>query len=538
MNGIGSRVRPIFNANKKKDALMRLMELYTEKILGAIKGLDRIRFRGTLRGISNTEGINMFMNAAGILLKDFKHFVEERTHSLRKSCEQNADCLGIPKIYLRSGAVDKEDLARSIAAENQIENGPICLFSVVEPCTAPLVCGNRESKKLELQMVPRKCIFLYQYFDHPEIGFGHIRVQSWLPFQVTVCLNGRHWLEKQLQKRNCRFVKDGNCFPWIEDMQLAQKIMDAQLKTNWNGLLSLLLNNISPEHEKILAPVWPNYYWSADETEYATDIMFHSAAELNQLYPSFIRHAMLTSDSPAIMRFFGNKNPRGVASKEIITDFRRRYEGVRIKHWKNRNSIKMYNKAGSILRVETTINCTRDFKVFRHPNDDQEKPASWQKMRKGTADLYRRCEISDQCNTRYADAIATANTKEKLLDAVNSCSKKVRWKGQRFRALNVWHQDDFNLLRFLAHGEHAINGFRNKELTSWLFHGQQTDDKAENRRRAGIATRRIRLLRSHGLIRKAPRVNRYIVTPKAQKLAAGIMSASRVHIEKLMEMAA
>src|SRR3989337_1567671 len=74
----------------------------------------------------------------------------------------------------------------------------------------------------------------------------------------------------------------------------------------------------------------------------------------------------------------------------------------------------MYNKSSSLLRIETTINNTRDFKVFRRPNDDEGKPASWQKMRKGVSDLHRRCEVSQQCKDRYGDALAAAQVEEKL----------------------------------------------------------------------------------------------------------------------------
>ncbi len=453
---------------------MKLLEIYHDKVIGAIKGLDRIRFRGTLRGIANSIGVNMFMNATDLLLKDFKDFAEARTKALRASCERKADELGIPKIYLNSSKTDKEELARKVAAENRIVNGPICLFSVVESCVAPLVCGNRAAKKLELKMAPRKCVFLYHYFDHPEVGFGHVRIQTWMPYNITVCLNGRHWLEKQLLKRNCNFVKDGNCFPWIADIELAQRLMDTQLEMNWNDLLNLLLHDASPEHADILHPVYPKYYWSAEETEYATDIMFRSACDLERLYPSFIKHAMMVSDSPAVMRFFGRKEPLGVWPREIITDCRRRYEGVRIKSWVNFNSIKMYNKAHSILRIETTINNTRDFKVYRRPDDNPDKPASWQKMRKGVADLHRRCQVSDQCNIRYADAIATANTKEKLHETTLPACNPVIKNGQRFRAINPWRNDDFQLITFLGKGEHAVNGFRNHDLAAFLFDGNKS----------------------------------------------------------------
>src|SRR5580658_1132006 len=44
-----------------------------------------------------------------------------------------------------------------------------------------------------------------------------------------------------------------------------------------------------------------------------------------------------------------------------------RPEGVRIKHRLKQNSIKMYDKQGSILRIETTINDPADFKQYRTP---------------------------------------------------------------------------------------------------------------------------------------------------------------------------
>jgi len=163
---------------------MKLMELYQDKIMGAIKGLDRIRFRGTLRLLANQNGLRSFMGYTNILLKDFSGWVENLTGMIRKSCEARADELGIETRYLRSSRISKEELARSIAAEKGIKEGSICLFSVVEPCISPMVKGNKSSKKLEVVMANRKCVWLYHYFNHPEFGFGHVRIQSWLPFNV------------------------------------------------------------------------------------------------------------------------------------------------------------------------------------------------------------------------------------------------------------------------------------------------------------------------------------------------------------------
>ena len=517
---------------------MKLMELYQDKIMGAIKGLDRIRFRGTLRLLANQNGLRSFMGYTNILLKDFSGWVENLTGMIRKSCEARADELGIETRYLRSSRISKEDLARSIAAEKGIKEGSICLFSVVEPCISPMVKGNKASKKLEVVMANRKCVWLYHYFNHPKFGFGHVRIQSWLPFNVFICINGRHWLERQLQKRGIEYMKDGNCFPWIEDVEAAQVIMDKQLKTDWAKMLNRLAFDICPALLQVLRPLRPEYYWSADETEWATDIMFKSTGALDKLYPSLIHHAMRVCDSRSVMKYLGRRSLAGVAPAEVISDYRRRYEGVRVKHWVNRNSVKMYNKSGSILRVETTINNSREFKVFRHPDDDKSRPASWQKMRKGVSDLHRRCQVSDKCNERYTDALAAGQIEEKLKEVVSPACNRIKKKGKSYRAINPWQEEDYKLLTFLAKGEHAINGFRNKDLRRCLYGESGVLSKQGQKKYSGRTTRRIKLLRVHGLVKKVAKENRYILTAKGRKFACALMTASAVDVKGLTNIAA
>jgi len=286
---------------------MKLTELYQDKIIGAIKGLDRTRFRGTLRLLVNSSGLRKFMSFTNVLLKDFGGWAEGMTAMIRQSCRAKADELGVEARYLERPSIDKEKLAREIAESNRIKEGPICMFSAVEPCIAPMVKGNKRQKKLELKMAHRKCIFLYHYFDDPEFGFGHVRIQSWLPFNIFICINGRHWLEKQLKKQGIGYAKDGNCFPWIEDIDAAQNLLNKQLETNWSEMLMKLALRSCPALSEILRPLRCDYYWSADNTEWATDIMFKSIKSLDSIYPSLLHHAMHVSDSPSVLRYFGRR---------------------------------------------------------------------------------------------------------------------------------------------------------------------------------------------------------------------------------------
>jgi hypothetical protein len=358
-----------------------------------------------------------------ILLQDFGPWAQAITQGVRSACEEQARKLGAPMIYLRSSSVDKEAMARQIAKDRNIETGTVCFFSVIESCNAPLVKGNRAKKKIELQFGTRKCVWIYHYWNDPKLGFGHTRLQTWLPLSVTICINGRHWLERQLMREGLDYMKCDNSFPYIADLAKAQELLNQQQQTDWPILLNSLLEQNCPTIRRAVRALPLDYYWSADETEWATDIIFNSNDDLDRLYPALLRHGLVSAQSPVVLRFLGRHSVRQTG--EVTSDLRERYEGIRLKDWVNQNSVKMYNKAGNILRVETTINQTRDFKVFRHPDDNKQVPPSWQHMRKGVSDMHRRGEISQACNDRYIDHLASASLHETLLQTASDICKQI-----------------------------------------------------------------------------------------------------------------
>jgi len=478
----------------------------------------------------------------GVLFKDFGRWAESTTRRLRGQCAQQAQALGIPVRYLRWSGVDKDALARAIAQEQgTAPDGSICQFSTLEMCVAPTVGPNRETRQLELRMLPRKCVFVYSYFEHPQVGFGHVRLQTWAPYPVTICLNGRHWLEKQLQARHIAYYKAGNSFPWLGDVALAQELLDAQLTTNWAELLSGLTLNLCPGLFSLCAPFESRYYWSADETEFATDVMFRSKADLDMLFPRLLSYGMQAADCHAVLRYFsrrGEGSALGKVPAQVQSDCRRRHEGLRIKHWVNGDSLKMYNKEGCLLRVETTINNARNFKAFRPANDDERKPPTWQKMRKGVNDLHRRCAVSRNANDRYLDALSAVQVNDTLHQIARDACNRRSSNGRSVRGLNPWNEQDFKLLTFLAKGEWAVNGFRNKTLCAWLDPKIDTLDAPERKKLSARTTRLIALLRAHGLVRKIAKENRYLLTPTGQTFAQALLIASGLEVKQLAEIAA
>jgi hypothetical protein len=511
----------------------QFIQQYQKDIIGHLSGFDRLVLRGTLRALAVKSGMLNYLWHVGVLLKDFGKFVQEKSAQLKAASYAEAQRRKRPILYLSSPKESKEEIARGIAQKDGIKKGLIGILTAVEPCQTYEVVRNRGQKKLELQPRVRKCLFLYHYWMDARFGFMHGRIQTWFPFSVQVYLNGREWLARQMDRLGLRYRRQENCFPWIGKLSQAQALMEEQLRTDWPSVLDEIARRLNPVHEKMLAPYQEDYYWSAHQTEWATDILFKSVARLAEIYPTVVRSAISVFSSKDVMRFLGKK-PHGNFQGEVVSHYGHRPEGIRVKHEVNGNSVKVYDKQGSVLRVETTVNNPRDLKVYRAAKG--RKCGSWQPMRKGVADLHRRAKISQACNDRYLNALASIRVDRILGNVVGSICRPTHWKGRRVRAFRPWSLEDSELLRTISRGEFNLNGFRNRDIRNLLFPGEH--DPETKRCLSARVTHRLRLLRAHKIIRKIPNTLRYTLTDKGREITTAIIHTQAIPITKLMELAA
>jgi hypothetical protein len=510
----------------------RFLQRHASRVMGVLAGFDRLVFRGTLMELAYARGLGRFLGRRGVLRKDFKPFAGEMTERVKEASRQRADQAGRPVIYLNSSKTSKEDVARKIARDDNVTEGLIAVLTSIESCMTYQVYRNRERKHLELRPHRGKCLHLYHYGFDPLFGFMSARIQTWFPFSFQICINGREWLGREMRRADIPHIQVDNCFPWIENVERAQKMMDGQLRVSWPEILSRVVREVNPEHGRMFGDPPFEYYWTAFQSEWATDVMFVNHASLTEIYRPLVSHAMTTFSSSDVMRFLGKKAD-GRFLGQVVSDFKNRAEGVRIKHRVRENSVKMYDKAGSILRCEVTINNPTRFKVFRPSRDDPRGPSSWRPMRKGTADLHRRTVICQKANERYLDALSAADTSERVGDLLLTISRPVRWKGRRSRALRPTDPQDLKLFRHLASGKNAVEGLRNTDVRQALF-GPDPRDRHEKRKRAAAATRRIRLLRAHSLIRKLKGTHRYMVTTKGNRVSSAVTATQAATVEQLV----
>jgi hypothetical protein len=265
--------------------------------------------------------------------------------------------------------------------------------------------------------------------------------------------------------------------------------------------------------------------------------MFKDRASLAGLYPRLIGQGIRTLGSRDVMRFLGHRVParggvNGHFEGEVVTDLKDRPEGMRIKHRAKGNSVKMYDKQGSVLRVETTVNQPREFKVYRGTEAEPHKK-QWRKLRKGVADLHRRAQVSQASNERYLDAMAAVEQTATVGESLRPLCRPTTWQGKRVRALRPFDPDDMKLLEAVGRGEFALNGFRNRDVRELLLGPDDPADPKAIRRHSGQVTRKLRMLRGHGLIRKVPKTHRYLLTEKGKSAITLLLAARDADVTRL-----
>jgi hypothetical protein len=508
-------------------------------VAGVLQGFDRLVFKGKLRHLYGPEGMHAFFGINRIPREDFKTHVAEITKQiLEASLVAEAKKLQRYR-YLSSSSTDKEQTARQIAAEQRVHQGLVCVLQCVEPCWTFDTINDRKGTPI-IKGERGRCSHLYHYYIHPKFGWMYVRLQTWFPFEIQVGLNGREWLSRQMDADKLLYLRSDNKFLDVADWQRAQQLFDEQLQTDWVSELDRLQQQVHPLHPKHLGRMPLNYNWTVFQSEWATDVAFHSQDVLAKWFDRWLRQAFMSYGSVDVLRFLGRSGrifPKGRMT--IMTSVHDRFEGKRIKHWVDHNSLKLYTHA-NVLRPETTINNAEDIPVFRTATNDPEGQPAWRSLRRTVADLPQRATFSQEVNERYLEALAaTAETRtlkelaEPLTCRVLEPANKPGQTPRHVRGLNPLAPADAALLTAVADPKWMVNGLRNRDLVAMLY-STTTEDAQECRRRSSRVTRLLRLLRAHGLLEKIPKSHRYQVSPEARVKIQALLACRNANPDALV----
>jgi hypothetical protein len=474
-----------------------LTERYASRIAGTLSCWDRILLFGTLPSICFAEGMTSYLHARKIRIFDYPRFAEPFRNRLRENAERLAAENGIAIEFLRKRNLRKEDRVKEILTQRGDHPGLVCILSAMEPCSTYKPWHNKQTGKTYLLPDDGKCLHYYFYFIDAELGLGYVRVPTWLPCRLQVYLNGHSWLASLLRQRKIDFRLIDNAFVEIADWQRAQHIANELEIKRLHRQLDAMAHRFCPVHRDFGVV----YHWSVDQCEYATDVVFRKQADLAGIYDNLTRTAIHTVKPDNVATFLGRKLNVQYEG-EVGNRFNIRIQGTRIKHTMGPVSLKLYDKFGLILRIETTVNDLTFFKHYREvEHRDGSKQTKWASMRKTIYSLPALREILHAANRRYLEFLSAIEDPRNGRDKLDRLSQPVQKEGRSYSGFNLFDAADEALLTAIARGEFNISGMKNKTLRRLL------PDK-----NSGQMSRLLKRLRLHGLIKKVGHTYKYYLT--------------------------
>jgi hypothetical protein len=477
---------------------MMIPERYQEQISGVLSCYDRILLQGTLPGWCYDQGMTTFLYSKQIKIFDYPQFAQVLREKVRENAERIARDNGVEIEFIRKpNAFRKEKRIKDILKGRGEQPGLVHIISAMEACTSYKPWHDKKTGKTFLKYDSGKCLHYYFYFIDKTFGLCYLRVPTWAPFRLQFYLNGHNWLATKLTKRKIPYVLRENAFLSIEDFTKAQELSDSIKVSD----LHRALDGFAQKYCPVFQEYGLTYHWSTSQVEYATDIVFKRQADLRLLYDQIVRTAIHSVKPENIATFLGRKlhaNYQG----DLGNNFNTRIQGTRIKHHMGASSIKMYDKFGIILRIETTSNDVSEFKQYREVQSRSGEPINKiAPMKKNIYSLFELTAIFKASNRRYLEFISMFDDQSRGVKNLKRISQPVETDDRSYKGFNLFSPDDLKLFEVLARGEFNINGLQNKSLRK---HISETNTAA--------MTRILKRLHLHGIIRKVGRTYKYYLT--------------------------
>jgi len=474
-----------------------LTERYADKILGVLTCLDRVVITGTIPEISHAEAMTSYLYSQKIRIFDYTKFAEPLRDEIRLHAERLAQENGLEIDFIRKADFRKEQRVKEILAKRGNHPGLVHIFSAMESCPSFKPWYDKKTGKTFLKYTDGKCLHYYFYFFHEDLGLCYLRVPTWAPFRLQFYFNGHNRLALGLERRevDCLLVENG--FVGLQDFARAQKVADTFPVPKLHRQLDQIVRKFCP----VIRHFASGYHWSLMQVELSTDVIFKRQADLQPLYETITRTAIHAVKAAQVATFLGRKVTAAYQG-EIGNDFHTRIEGTRVKHQMGPVAIKMYDKLGVILRIETTANDVSFFKHYRkveHRGGEGEMKVA--PLKKSIYSLPVLCELMAQANRRYLEFVSAIEDPTVGMKNLDKISKPVEEGTRTYRGFNLFDGEDQVLFEALVRGEFMIQGVQNRLLRRVL-----------TGKSGSQISRMLKRLRLHGLIKKIHGSYRYYLT--------------------------
>jgi len=496
--------------------MSKFLERHADSIQGTLGCFDRILIQGRLRYIGNSYEITKYFRARKMMFKEFPEWGKALTERIRADVHAAAAAAGVEIEVVHSPrSVRKEDLVEAMLEKRGRHPGVVCIISAMEGCMTYEPWHNKVTQENYLRPRSGKCTHFYIYFIDEELELCHLRIPTWAPFTLQVCMNGHSWLANELTDAGIEFTKVDNAFTRIEDTAAAQAISDGFAPSRLHERLDAAVKRFVPT----LLTIEGGIQWNTAQLEYSTDVVFARAETLKPVYEEIVRTLAHAVKPEQISMFLGKRLAPSFEG-ELGTGFVRRTAGICLRHFMGSTGIKIYDKFARVLRIECFTNDVRSFKQYRRVDHrDGTHSYTTAPVCKTIYSLPDLSHIMAACNRRYLEFIGAVDDPTNEIRAVEKISACVRRADRTYPGFNLFAEDDAAILRAACQAQHVGLGLRNKHLRAAL--------PGWTSAQIGRALKRLRM---HGLIGKVRNSFKYYLTALGKRVAATALKLKEMFV--------
>jgi hypothetical protein len=493
--------------------MTNITEIYADQIDGVITCVDRLVLHGTLQNVGYAKGMTSFCYGEKIRIFDsskqpgYTTFAKGLKDELRAHIQAFATEQGVEIKHLKNHRIRKLDMVKKIIRVRGEHYGLVCVFSAMEKCSCFTPWHDKNKNSTYLRYSNSQCLHYYLYFIDEVFGLCSLRVPTWSPFALQFFCNGHHILKTRLDRKGVQSQMLDNSFEHIDSYAVAQKMAGHFPVNELESRLNAYAELCCPVSKRFET----SYHWSIAQLECATDIIFRKEQPLQEFYSELLHSIMQTVTVQDIATFLGRRLT-STFNQEAGSRYNVLYEGTRVKHSMGKHSIKIYDKFRKILRIETTTNDVRDFKIFRRVNH-RDGTSEMKNTSASKAFIYLNhiAEKLAQANNRYIQYISAFTNHTLGRKKLAKVTTPVFEKNRSYKGFNFFDDEDVKALEIITRGEINIRGFRNKDIR-----------KHYKKKTVGQISRLLKRMRVHGLIKKVVHGYKYYLTDLGKEVIIAV----------------
>lgn len=470
-------------------------EILDEHVTLTIEGIDRMYLNGYIPRLQSPEGVAAFFRFHRGYKFASSALMDPISKAFIAAIEDFASAEQIPLITFRKGE-RKDDIAAKMRKGLVADEGVVFIGKAQEKSSV-FRTEKRTNPKTGHKypwIVRGSALVNHYYFYIVDRNFGplFIKFGSYFPYTAKLCINGHEWLKRQLEQEGIAYEALDNGILSCADPARVQQIADSLSAEKIDTLLRTWLRRLPHPFTAADRDAGYRYDISILQAEFSRTMVMDRPVTGRVWFEEVIRENLDLGRPDQVQMIFARR-----VTKTTPGRFRTRVltQGVIPSihvHYKNAR-IKEYYKEGRALRVETTINDTRDFRIGKRLKN-----------------LPQLREIGFSANRRLLDVQRISHDCAIGEEAWNAVVRPVRIGEQRASAL---HFDDPRaqalfaaMLLFVFQTE----GFASKQLRGPLAQLLGLDPATMTQARMTYDLRRLRL---HGIIERIPHSHRYRLTP-------------------------